>query len=67
MAKKKKWDRLKVLKKTSREEQGQHGKAGPHEDKREKRQRKMRTEDYLAELEEEDEIGDDEAEQGENT
>jgi len=67
MAKKKKWDRLKALKKISREEQGLHGKAGPHKDKREKRQRKMRTEDYLAELEEEDETGDDEPEQGEDT
>jgi hypothetical protein len=57
MAKKKKWDRLKTLKKISREEQRLYGKAGPHKDKREKRQRRFRTEDYLAELEEEDGYG----------
>lgn len=57
MAKDKKWDRLKVLKKISRKEQRLYGKAGAHKDKREKRQRKLRTEDYLAELNEEDEEG----------
>ena len=53
MAKNKKWDRLKVLKKISRAEQKPHGKAGPHKDKRERRQYNKTTEDYLAELEEE--------------
>lgn len=67
MDKNKKWNRLKVLKKISREEQGLYGKAGPHKDKREKRQRKMRTEDYLAEVEEESETEDNETEQRGNT
>jgi hypothetical protein len=52
--KRKEWDRLKVLKKISRAEQRPHGKAGAHSDKRERRVQRKTTEDYLAELEEEE-------------
>lgn len=49
--KKKEWDKIKVLKKISREEQRLYGKSGPHKDKRERRDRRKNTQDYLSELE----------------
>jgi len=56
MAKKKEWDKIKVLKKISREEQRLYGKSGPHRDKRERRQQRKNTQDYLAELDESEEV-----------
>lgn len=41
------FDRIKVIKKLSRQETGPHGKAGPHADKRERRMRRMGTQDWL--------------------
>ena len=52
MGKDKKFDRLKVLKKISREENKIYGRAGVHKDKKDKRQKRLRTEDYLADVEE---------------
>ena len=49
MAKQKKYDRLKMLKKLSREEEKDYGKSGFHTDKRNKR--KPSTKDYLEEWE----------------
>ena len=43
-----------MIKKISREEQQPYGKAGTHCDKRERRQRKMSTQNYLDEVNEED-------------
>lgn len=50
--KKKEYNRIKVLKKVSRDETGPYGKAGIHADKRERRLRRMSTKDYLEEYEE---------------
>lgn len=49
MAKTRKYDRIKALKKASRDTQQPHGKAGIHCDKRERRQHKMSTQDYIDE------------------
>lgn len=49
---KKKLDKIKLLKRLNREE-NRFRKSGPHKDKREKRQREMKTSDYLAELDDE--------------
>ncbi|MFA5048363.1 MAG: hypothetical protein WC516_05080 [Patescibacteria group bacterium] len=51
MAKTRKYDRIKALKKASRDTQQPHGKAGIHCDKRERRQHKMSTQDYIDEAE----------------
>ena len=50
--KRKEWDKVKTLKKISREEQRLYGKSGPHKDRRERRVRKKTTKDYLEEVEE---------------
>jgi len=53
MAKKEKhFDRIKAIKKASREHAGPHGKAGPHADKRTRREHRMSTKDWLVEAEE---------------
>ena len=49
----KKFDKIKIFKKFSREDNSEYGKSGPHVDKKEKRKRKLTTKDYLRELEEE--------------
>lgn len=48
-------DKVKLLKKISREKNQIAGKVGPHRDKREKRRKKMTTKDYLEEFEDDDE------------
>lgn len=45
------FDRIKAIRKASREHTGPHGKAGPHADKRTRRERRMSTKDWLAEAE----------------
>ena len=50
--KQKKYNRLKVLKKASRDTQAPYGKAGAHKNKNEKRKNKPSTKDYLNEEEE---------------
>ena len=51
MPKKKKFDRIKQIKRDSRLTTKVTGRGGPHSDKRERRQQKMSTLDYLLELE----------------
>jgi len=46
-------DKVKLIKRTSREDNKITGKGGPHKNKNEKRQHKMTTQDYLDECEEE--------------
>lgn len=52
--KKKKYDRIKALKRQSRAEQQPHGKGGTHCDKKDRRVHKMSTQDYLDEVEDEE-------------
>lgn len=54
MAKDKHFDRVKAIKRLSRKYTGPHGKAGPHTDKRQRRElRRKSTHEWLAEAEEE--------------
>ena len=54
MAKQRKYDRIKEIKRNSRETQSQHGKSGVHVDKKDKRQKEKTTQDYIDETKEED-------------
>lgn len=54
MAKDKHFDRIKAIKRLSRKYAGPYGKAGPHVDKRQRRElRRRSTQEWLAEAEEE--------------
>jgi len=54
LATKKQQNKVKRMKKTSRELYSDYGKAGVHEDETEKRKQKKSTRDYLTEAEEEE-------------
>lgn len=54
MKKEKKDERIRIIRKISREDTAPYGKAGPHCDKRERRVNKKDTDDYLDEAEEEE-------------
>jgi len=54
MSKKRKFDRIKTLKKINRDETQPYGKAGVHSDKREQRLRHMDTQDWLDEAEDDE-------------
>ena len=55
MTKKKKYDRIKEIKRNSRETQQPHGKSGVHVDKKDKRVKEKTTQDYIDEVKEEGE------------
>lgn len=59
---KKKFDRIKVLKKISRESEKPYGKAGVHVDKKDRRIKKKNTKDYLEEEKDEEDC----SKEGEN-
>jgi len=51
----KRWDKVKAIKRASRiETGGPHGKAGAHVDKRERRLRRLSTQEWLEEAEDDD-------------
>lgn len=54
MKKEKHYDRLKAVRRASRDMAGPHGRGGPHRNKSERRSRRMSTKDWLAETVEED-------------
>jgi len=56
MAKDKHLERIKAVKRVSRIESGVGGKAGIHTDKKERRVRRMNTQDWLGEAEEDEEF-----------
>lgn len=53
MSKKKKYDRIKAIKKANRDTQQPYGKSGEHCDKRERRAHKTSTQEYLDEADDE--------------